>query len=97
MLSEHQNLIAALRYNIQQLKSKYESEKREHELTLAELGRVSHELTTARGNIFQLQQQYDNLKMVEHSSLNEEERKNANKRLQRMMREIDKCMALLNE
>ena len=97
MSNEHDNLIVALRYNIQQLISKYESEKREHESALAELNRVRHELMTAHKDILELQQKYDNLKLLQNDTLSDEERKTANRRLQRMMREIDKCIALLNE
>ncbi len=97
MSGEHNNQITALRYNIQQLISKYESEKREHESAWAELNRVRQELITAHKNILELQQKYDNLKLLQNTSLTDEERKAANKRLQRMMREIDKCIALLDE
>ncbi|MDR1698532.1 MAG: hypothetical protein LBR75_01730 [Prevotellaceae bacterium] len=97
MSNEHNNLITALRYNIQQLISKYESEKHERESALAEVSRVQRELMHAHKDILELQQKYDNLRLVQNTSLSEDERKTANKRLQRMMREIDKCIALLNE
>jgi len=97
MLNEHNNLIDALRYNIQQLKSKFESEKRECESALAELNRVQRELMLAHKDILELQQKYDHLRLAHRSSLTDEERKADNRRLQRMMREIDKCIALLNE
>jgi len=97
MLSEHSKSVAALRYNIQQLISKYESEKRERESAFAEKDRVQRELMQAHKSILELQQKYDNLKLAQAATLTEEERKSTNKRLQRMMREIDKCIALLNE
>lgn len=45
----------------------------------------------------ELSTRYENLKLAQGISLSEEERRNAKNRYTKLVREIDKCIALLNE
>lgn len=45
----------------------------------------------------ELSNKYNNLKLAQGISMSEEERRNAKLRYTKLVREIDKCIALLNE
>lgn len=55
------------------------------------------ELLQAAGKIEELNAKYDNMLTARVVSVNEGEMKSARMRLSRLVREVDKCIALLNE
>lgn len=55
------------------------------------------ELQQAAGKIDELNAKYDNMLTARVVSVNEGEMKSAKMRLSRLVREVDKCIALLNE
>lgn len=55
------------------------------------------ELQQAAGKIEELNAKYDNMLTARVVSVNEGEMKSARMRLSRLVREVDKCIALLNE
>ena len=54
-------------------------------------------LQVANNKIFDLNSQYDNLKIARVVTTNQGEIKNAKQKLSKLVREVDKCIALLNE
>ena len=54
-------------------------------------------LQTANNTISEITTQYDNLKIARVVSINQGEIKNAKQKLSKLVREVDRCIALLNE
>lgn len=97
MNDEHRKIIDSLQSHIQQLKSLYETEKQKVNELQVELDRQRIEVMYAHKKLLELQARHDNLTMSQSLSVNEEERKKAQQRLTNMVREINKCLALLNQ
>jgi hypothetical protein len=96
MTDEHVQLLNSLRENIQKLKTAYEAEKQRNVQLEAQLEHEKIELKFAYKHQLELQAKYDNLIATAMLSVTEEDRKQARIRLTKMVREIDKCLALLN-
>ncbi len=97
MTDEHAQLIAALEDKIQRLILLYESEKKEKQALMEEYERKKADIMHAHKNILDLQNKYEHLKMARVLSLSEEEQKASKNRLSKLVREIDKCIALINQ
>jgi hypothetical protein len=97
MTDEHAQLIAALEDKIQRIISLYESEKKEKQALIEEYERKKAELMHAHKSILELQDKYEHLKMARVLSLSKEEQKASRNRLSKLVREIDKCIALVNQ
>lgn len=97
MTEEHIQLLRNLEDRIAQLKSLYESEKSKNQVLQEELDRQKKELMYDHKKLLELQTKHDNLVTIGLLSITEDERKNAKQRLSKMVREIDKCLALLNQ
>ena len=97
MTEEHIQLLRSLQEKIAQLKGLYESEKSKNQVLEAELERQKRELMYDHKKLLELQAKHDNLVTIGLLSVTEEERKKAKQRLTKMVREIDKCLALLNQ
>ena len=55
------------------------------------------EIAEAKEAVRKITSKYDNLKLAKKISINDDESKESKKRLSNLVREIDKCIALLNE
>ena len=55
------------------------------------------EIAEAKEAVQNITSKYDNLKLAKKISINDDESKESKKRLSNLVREIDKCIALLNE
>lgn len=97
MTEEHIQLLRDLQDKISQLKRLYESEKSKRQALETELERQKKELMYAHKNLLELQAKHDKLVTIGLLSVTEEERKKAQQRLSKMVREIDTCLALLNK
>ncbi|MDR3705393.1 MAG: hypothetical protein P4L28_05760 [Paludibacteraceae bacterium] len=97
MTDEHIQLLQSLHLKIEQLKALYEKEKAKNQVLVQELEKEKKELMYAHKKMLELQTNYDNLLTAGLLSVNEDERKKAKYRLSKMVREIDKCLALLNQ
>jgi hypothetical protein len=97
MTDEHIQLLQSLHLKIEQLKALYEKEKAKNQVLVQELEKGKKELMYAHKKMLELQTNYDNLLTAGLLSVNEDERKKAKYRLSKMVREIDKCLALLNQ
>ena len=73
-----------------------QQKRRIDELTAA-LSLKDEELRQAKDMIEGLNAKCDNMLTAQIVSTNEEEMKNARMRLSKLVREVDKCIALLNE
>lgn len=62
----------------------------------AQLLAKQEELEASHHKIQELQAQYDNLKIARVVTINQQEVTNAKKKLSGLVREVDRCIALLN-
>ncbi len=97
MTEEQTQLILGLQKKIGLLKDLYETEKAKNQTLEEELERKKKELMFDHKNLLELQAKHDKLVTTGLLSVTEEERKKSKQRLSNMVREIDKCLALLNQ
>jgi hypothetical protein len=81
--------------NVKLLIHRYKSLQTENELLTKKLKEKNDDLINAHAHIFELRQNNADLMLARSLGATEEERRTANRRLAKMMREIDKCIALL--
>lgn len=62
-----------------------------------QLSEEETKLRAANEKIQELSSQYDNLKIARVVTINQGEISNAKKKLSKLVREVDRCIALLNE
>ena len=97
MTEEHIQLLHSLEEKITRLKGLYESEKAKKQALEEKLESQKKELMYDHKNLLELQAKHDNLVTIGLLSVTEEERKKSKQRLSKMVREIDKCLALINQ
>ncbi len=97
MTEDQKRLMAVFEVRLQDLISTCEERMR----TITELNQVlatkEEELEQALQKIRELNARYDNVLTAKIVSAGEGEIKNAKMRLSKLVREVDKCIALLNE
>ncbi len=97
MSNEHQKLIDHFETKLQLLISGYEAleEKNAH---LEEQLSITHDqLMESHKQVVELRASYEALKMARMIGFSEEDKKKAHRRISNLVREIDSCLALLNE
>ena len=87
MTEDHKRLLAVFEVRVRDLMALCDQQKR----------RIDEELRQAKDMIEGLNAKCDNMLTARIVSTNEEEMKNARMRLSKLVREVDKCIALLNE
>lgn len=97
MTDEHLQLLRSLTQKIEQLKILYQTEKAKNQTLELELAKERKELMYAHKCMLELEAKHDNLVTKGLLAVTEEERKKSKYRLTKMVREIDKCLALLNQ
>ena len=97
MTEDHKRLLAVFEVRVRDLIALCEKQKHKiDELTTA-LDTKDVDLQQAKKKIDELNAKCDNMLTAHVVSINEEEAKGARLRLSRLVREVDKCIALLNE
>ena len=92
----HEDIIKSLRFRIEKLISLYESEKSKN-LALQENGlALQKQLIGKENEIEELQTKYNNLRLAKTLTGDVEDSHEAKIKINRIVREIDKCIALLN-
>ena len=82
---------------VRQLMLRYESLRKEHEILMQRLDVSESELKDAKETIRSTSTKYENLKLAKMLSHGEKDVKSAQQRVSKLVREIDKCIALINE
>lgn len=80
---------------IRQLIAAYESEKMENKRLHTELEQTRMQNETYRKQIIELERQIDNLKLTEAFMAGGADSSAAKKKIDRLMKEIDRCIALM--
>jgi len=97
MNEEYNKLISRLNANIQKLILLYTEEKNKNLELQGELETINNELNIYKAKYQEIERKYDNLKMAKTLDGNEPEDKEARLKLNKIIREIDNCIALLNK
>jgi len=97
MTDDQRQLLAVFESKIHQLMSMYKALKEENTALKNELSEKNKIIQTNKENIDHLNLRYENLKIARVVSIRQDEITGAKKRLSKLVQEVDKCIALLNE
>ncbi len=97
MTNRYEELIHAFEKRLRKLISEYKLLQQQNDMMKAELIRKQDDLMHAHQEILELRKNYDHLKIAKNLATTEEEKKESKLRITKMVREIDKCLALLDE
>ena len=88
-------MIEKLRQRIQQLISAYETERQERKRLESELEKSSMQNKAYREQILELERTIDNLKLADAFKSGNTDNTEARKKIDRLIKEIDKCITLM--
>lgn len=77
--------------------SEYQSLQEQNAELKAELERKHTDLMHAHQDVLELRKNYDHLRITRNLGVSQEDRNESKQRINKMVREIDKCLALLDE
>ena len=97
MTEDHKRLLAVFEVRVRDLMALCDQQKRRIDELTAALSLKDEELQQAMKTIEELNAKCDNMLTARVVSVNEGEMKSARMRLSKLVREVDKCIALLNE
>lgn len=97
MTNKYDELINAFETKLRKLISEYESLREQNEQLKAALERKQEDLMQAHQQILEIRNSYDRLRVARNLGVTEEERVESKRRINKIVREIDKCLALLND
>lgn len=97
-MTEDQNrLLAVFEVRVRDLMALCDSQRQKIVELIGALNQTEETLQRTREEAAAWKAKFDNLLTAKVISANEEEMKNARMRLSKLVREVDKCIALLNE
>jgi hypothetical protein len=97
MTNKYDELINAFELKLRKLISEYESLREQNVELKAALERKQEDLMQAHQQFLEIRNNYDRLRVARNLGTSEEERVESKRRINKIVREIDKCLALLNE
>lgn len=97
MTNRYEELIAAFELKLRKLMSEYQSLQEQNAELKAELERKHTDLMHAHQDVLELRKNYDHLRIARNLGISQEDRNESKQRINKMVREIDKCLALLDE
>jgi len=97
MTDQEKNLLVDFKLKVKQIIAKHESLKKEKNQLLEKIGDLEGTIIQLRQENSLIEQKYENLKLARMLNVSDDENKDAKNRIQKLVREIDKCIALLNK
>jgi hypothetical protein len=97
MTDQEQQLLVNFKLKIKQVIAKQEMLKQEKNQLLEKIGNLEGTIAQLRQENSLTEQKYENLKLGRMLNVSDDENKDAKNRIQKLVREIDKCIALLNK
>lgn len=97
MTDQEKNLLVDFKLKVKQFIAKHESLKKEKNQLLEKIGDLEGTIIQLRQENSLIEQKYENLKLARMLNVSDDENKDAKNRIQKLVREIDKCIALLNK
>ena len=97
MTDQEKNLLINFEFKVKQIIAKHEALKQEKGQLLAKIEDLEESINQLRKENQILEQKYENLKLAKMLIVSDDDNKDAKNRIQKLVREIDKCIALLNQ
>ena len=97
MTDLEQNLLIDFKLKVKQMIAKHDMLKQEKDQLLGKIGGLEETIYQLSQENRLLEQKYENLKLAKMLGASDDENKDAKNRIQKLVREIDKCIALLNK
>ncbi|MBM6882828.1 hypothetical protein [Bacteroides caecigallinarum] len=97
MTEEDKNLLNSFEGKLRHILFLYDEEKKENANLRETVIKKDTEIQELESRIKELETRYANLKMARMISVNDNEIRDTKQRLTRLVREVDKCIALLNK
>ncbi len=96
MVNPNIDLIVKLEEKIDRLVEKYQAEKEENLMMQNRLSQLTDQLEEASQSYSSLEDRFDKLKISKTLEVSGEDVRDTKMRINQLVREIDKCIALLN-
>lgn len=96
MTVEEERLVRTFEARMTQLILDFKALKEQNIALNQELNEKDRTISDLHAQLAQLQTDYTNLKIAKMIEINDDDMKNAKSRLSKLVREVDKCIALLN-
>ena len=96
MESKNDEIINKLRNNIKSIISLYEEQKEKNREFVSKNKELTHKITNLEDKIKDNELKYNNLKLAKAIASTDDSNHDAKIKVNRIVREIDKCIALLN-
>jgi cell shape-determining protein MreC len=97
MTNKYEELVLAFESKLRKLISEYQTLQEQNNKLKADLERKHNDLMHAHQEVLEVRKNYNHLRTSLNLGVSDEERLESKKRIDKMVREIDKCLALLNE
>lgn len=96
-MTDSESLVNSLEVKINKLVSLHDELKKDNERLLSEKGELLENIKLKDSELSDLQSKFENLKLAKHLVTGSEDTHEAKLKVNRIVREIDKCIALLNK
>jgi peptidoglycan hydrolase CwlO-like protein len=96
MESKNDEIINRLRNNLKSIISMYEEQKEKNREFVTKIKELTHKITNLENKIKDNDSKFNNLKLAKSMASTDESSHDAKIKVNRIVREIDKCIALLN-
>jgi len=97
MTEEEQNLLKDLKKNVQQFFNEFANVENEKLVLEKNVLNLKHEIELLKKEKAELGQKIEQLRLATHILSGVDENREAKKKINKLVREIDKCIALLNK
>jgi len=97
MTDQERNLLIDVKGKVKLIIARNESLKQEKDHLKGKIGDLERTINQLKEENNLLEQKYKNLKLAKMLVASDDENKDAKSKIQKIVREIDKCIALLNQ
>lgn len=97
MENRYQKLTAEMEQQVELLLHKFEQLSVENRALRLELDTTKEALDKAHSSLVEYQANYERLQVAKAFGMSEESKKRAHQRIDRLVRDVDNCLKLLNE
>jgi len=97
MTDLEKNLLTDFKLKVLQMMAKHDMLRQEKDQLLRKIGTLEQTIEQLNERYVVLEHKYENVKMAKMLIATEDDNKNAKNKIQKLVREIDKCIALLNQ
>lgn len=96
MTKEEQDILHTFEARVRTMILEYNAVSERNYILESQINQLKKDQESLKQDLMKSQEMYANLKIAKMIEINDDEMKNARSRLSKLVREIDKCIALLN-